>query len=124
MNFLGTKHLITYCGHQEHLIEQTLSLKGNISTHVKKCNTSPPIGFGNFNHGDTGDIISDNLIKDDSQHLNTFKQGSTTRYNKWVYERHKTGFPKNGVHQYYVNNKSYITRAIFPQTYIFLPSYA
>ena len=52
-----------------------------------------PFFFGNFLHEDTHDIISDNLIKYDIPRLTTFRQGSTTRYTKKVYKRHKIDLP-------------------------------
>ena len=50
---------------------------GKTSTYVKKCNPTSPIGFRNWHHEESWDIISYHLHKKDIQSLKTFKQGST-----------------------------------------------
>ena len=47
--------------------ENIYILKGKIYTHVKKCNLALPILFINCPNGYTCDIISNNLMKYDTQ---------------------------------------------------------
>ena len=54
---------------------------------LTKNNPASPIGFGSCPREDIGDIISDKIIKDDINHITTFKKGSAKIFTKSVYGR-------------------------------------
>ena len=86
-----------------------MSPKVNISKHVTKYNPLFPIAIVNFSHEYKCYIITYQIVKDKIKHIYTIKQGSTKKYIKRLYERHKVGLLMTSGYQFCGNGSYYIT---------------